>query len=78
MNWFMTDATQNSSGVGMVVAPMIKAVLSSGGTSEDDADATGTTEVITTRTATPIDTVTRAAVRRMFLTRSARGIAPHN
>jgi hypothetical protein len=57
---------------------MIKAVLSGGGTSEDDADAvdTGTTGAITTSTATPIDTVIRVAMRRKFLTRSAIGIAP--
>ena len=42
---------------------MIKAVLSGGGTFEDDADAVdaGTTVAITTSTATPIDTVMRVA-----------------
>ena len=45
---------------------MIKAVLSGGGTSEDDADAvdTGTTVAITTSTATPIDTVIRVATAK--------------
>ena len=63
-----------------MVPPRIKAVLSGGGTSEDDADAvdTGTTVAITTSTATPIDTLIRVAVRRRFLTRSAIGLKPDN
>ena len=45
---------------------MIKAVLSGGGTSEDDADAvdTGATVATTTRTATPIDTAIRVATAK--------------
>jgi hypothetical protein len=43
---------------------MIKAVLSGGGTSEDAADATGTTVAITTSTATPIDTAIRVATAK--------------
>ena len=47
-------STKTSSGVGTVVKPRIKAVLSGGGASEDDADA-GTTGAITTRMATPME-----------------------
>ena len=63
----------------MVVAPMIKAVLSGGGKSEDDADAvdTGVTGVITTSTATPMDTLIRVAACRDFLTRSWIGLEPN-
>ena len=41
---------------------MINPVLSGGGMSDDDADATGTTEANATSTATPIDTLIRVAV----------------
>ena len=66
MNLFLTDSTQKSSGVGTLLVPMIKAVLSGGGTSEDDADAvdTGTTVAVTTSTATPIDTAIRVATAK--------------
>jgi len=59
---------------------MIKAVehVFSGGQVEADAVGVGMTGAITTRTATLIDTVSRVAARRILLTRSARGIAPHN
>ncbi len=59
MNWFMMTLTSASFQVGIVVAPKIKAVLSGGGTSADDADANGATGAIPINTATPIETVVR-------------------
>src|SRR5215217_3082584 len=61
MNWLLMPSTKASSGVGTVVKPMTRAVLSGGATSEDDAVGVGTTGAITTRTATPIDTIIRVA-----------------
>ena len=66
MNWFLTVSMTALSGVGQVVPHTIRAVLSGGGTSEDDADATGTTVAITTSTATPIDIVIRVAAYFAF------------
>jgi len=65
MNWFMMTLTSASLHVGMLVPPMIKAVLSRDETSKDDADAdAGTTVAIATRTATQIDTVIRVATAK--------------
>ena len=57
---------------------MIKAVESADSRTAGDTveSGTGTTVAITTSTATPIDTVIRAAACRTFVTRSATGIAP--
>src|SRR5689334_8152853 len=65
MNWFMMTSTSASCHVGTADPATSKAVLSGGGTSEDDADATGTTRAITTTTATPIDSVIRVAACRL-------------
>src|ERR1700752_778215 len=79
MNRFLTASMEAGSGVGQVVPPRTRAVLSGGGGGVSDANAVGSgITVAATSTATPIDTLIRVAVRRRFLTRRAIGLKPDN
>jgi hypothetical protein len=75
MNWFMMISTSGSCQVGQVSPHTNRAVESADNFKVDDTGG-GTAAAVTTSAATPMDIVTRVALRRTFPTPSATASAP--